>query len=72
MREVVDRIEAGVLAGGGRQHMRRHAGAHQRVAVRIGARDALRADDAAGAGAVLDDELLAEDRAQDRPRTAAR
>ena len=43
-----------------RQHMRRHAGDLQRVAVRRRAGDRLGADQAAAAGAVLDEELLAE------------
>ena len=58
--EVLDRIEARVLVHRRRQHMRRHAGNLQRVAIGRRARDLGGADQAAAAGAVLDEELLPE------------
>ncbi len=63
--EVAHRIEPGVLRiHRRRQHVGRHAGRHQRVAVGLAARDRLGADEPAAAGAVLDEELLPEGFAQ--------
>src|SRR4029079_18063986 len=54
------RVEAGVPVHCRRQDVRRHARDHQRAAIRRRARDRLGTDQAAAAGAVLDEELLAE------------
>ena len=53
--EIADRVEVRVLVHCRRQHVRRHAGDLQRLAVRRRSRDRLGADQAAAAGAVLDD-----------------
>ena len=58
--EILDRVEARILVHRRRQHVRRHAGGDQRVAVRRRARGRFGADQPAAAGAVLDEELLAE------------
>ena len=63
--EIAHRVESGVLrVHRGRQHVGRQARRHQRVAVGGAARDGLGADKSAAAGAVLDEELLAERGAQ--------
>jgi hypothetical protein len=65
MGEIAHRIEAGVLGvHRRRQHMGGHPGRHQGVAVGLAARDRLGPDEAAAAGAVLNNELLGERLAQ--------
>ena len=55
--EVLDRVEASVLVEPGVDDLGAVGGEHQGVAVRLGLGRRCRADVAAGAGAVLDDEL---------------
>ncbi len=58
--EVLDRIVARIGIDDRRDHMRRDAGDHEGVAVGLHMGRLLRADDAAGARLVLDEELLLE------------
>ena len=62
--EIAHRVETRILVHGGREHVRGHAGDDERVAVGLGTRHRLGADETAAAGAVLDEELLAEHRAE--------
>ena len=72
-REVLDRVVRQLAIDVGQDRVRAGRVEQQRVAVRRRLRDELRADAAAGAGAVLDDERLAELRAHavgENPRDA--
>ena len=62
--EILQRIVADVGIDGGTGEMRAGAGIDERIAVRLGACDLRRADRAARARAVLDNELLAEGRGE--------